>query len=1078
MKLFLILTLSFSLSSFVNATAQKVTVDAKNATFKTVIQTVQIQTGYSFIIRNEFFVKAQPVTLKVAEKNLMDVLPLLFENQPFGYVVKGKVVSAVALPAKKNVDIITERQLQDTIRGKVINESGEPLIGASVAVKGTKKVAITGNDGGFVLPNTEKNATLIITYVGYENREISANNTANIKLDKKTSYLDEVQVIPYGTTNRRLNTGSIGTITSKEIENQPVSNPLATLTGRIPGVVVTESSGVAGAGISVQIRGRNSLDQGSEPLYLIDGVPFAPNNNNINRISASALGITGLSPFYSINPADIESIEVLKDADATAIYGSRGANGVVVITTKKGQAGTTRVNANFSSGFSRVTRLMEMMDTRQYLAMRHEAFQNDEIEPDINNAPDLTVWDQNRYTDYQKLLVGETAHRTNAQISISGGTESTKVLFSSGYLKETNVYPDDFANYRGNVGINASHRSADRRFSLDLSANYAHSQNQTPGSDLTYFTNLAPNTPEFYDTDGNLQWESEGSIFDNPMAYLHQIYSAATDNLTTHFNLSYQLLPSLVLRSSFGYNTIASKQQSIAPASTQNPDHNPLSNTTFADNQFTSWIVEPQMEYSNTLWKGKLSVLVGATLQSTIQDGSTITATGFSDESLMASLGAAASLTNPYSTNTQYRYGAVFGRINYNIEDKYLLNLTGRRDGSSRFGPGKQFANFGAVGAAWIFSQERLIEDNLSFLSYGKIRGSYGITGNDQIGDYRFLDAWGPYERNYGNTSALYPMWLYNPNYGWESNKKLEAALELGFFNDRLLISTAYFRNRSGNQLVEYTLPTQTGFYGITANLPALIQNKGWELAINTDNIRNLNFRWSSTFTLTLPENKLLDFPDLETSTYAYQYAIGVPLNLIYGFKSLGVNPETGYYHYLDVDEDGNYNINDYQVHGHLDPKFYGGFRNAVSYKGLEADIFIEFRNQLGMNYIGSLYGARQIPGSMYSQPKLVMDRWQESGDITDIEKYSTIVSSTTSRIVNSDAVFGDASFIRLKNVSLSYTLPRSIVSHIKAQAMRIYMQGQNLITITNYKGSDPESRNLFTMPPLTTYTLGLQLIF
>jgi len=1076
MRLTLLMTFLFSLQVSANTIAQQITLDVKDKPLASVLRDLRKQSGYAFIYNENHLAGAKPITITLRNKELLDVLPLIFKNQPLEYTINDKIINIRPKKPSGQESIIIEKP-QEPIRGRVVNESGEPLAGATVRVKGIQTVYSTDRNGAFEIPPRYADATLQIEYLGYQKREIASVDASKIVLNRTSSPLDEAVVIAYGKTTQRLNTGSVGRITSKEIESQPVSNPLSTLTGRIPGVVVTENSGVAGAGISVEIRGRNSLAQGSEPLYLIDGVPFAANNNNINRIVASSYSTVGLSPFYSINPADIESIEVLKDADATAIYGSRGANGVVIITTKKGQTGTTTVNANLSSGFSRVTRMMDMMDTEQYLAMRHEAFQNDDIEPTAGNAPDLMVWDQDRYTDYQQLLVGETAHRTNAQVSISGGTESTRILFSSGYLRETNVYPDDFTNYRGNAGINAAHRSADQRFSLDLSASYAHSQNLTPGVDLMYYTNLAPNTPDFYDTDGNLQWEFEGGAFENPMAYLHQKYSASTNNLNTHLNLSYQLLPSLVLKSSFGYNTIASKQYQITPASTQNPDRNPVSNTTFADNQFASWIIEPQIEYSSKVWKGTLSALLGATLQNTVQDANTITATGFSDESMMTSLGAAASMVNPFSTNTQYRYGAAFGRINYNIEDKYLLNLTGRRDGSSRFGPGRQFANFAALGAGWIFSEENFIKNNVPFLSYGKIRGSYGITGNDQIGDYQYLDAWGPYERNYSSVATLYPMWLYNPNYGWESNKKLEGALELGFLNERILISTAYFRNRSDNQLVQYILPTQTGFSGITANLPALIQNKGWEIALNTENIRNQNFRWSSTFTLTLPENKLLEFPDLETSTYASQYVIGESLNLIYGLKSLGVDPETGNYRYLDVDEDGNYNVNDRLVHGNLNPKFYGGFRNTISYKGFDADIFFEFRDQVGLNYIGNIYNLH-APGTMYNQPTLVMGRWQQSGDITHIERYSTARSTNTSRIIGSDAAYSNASFIRLKNVALSYTLPRSIVGHIKAQAVRIYMQGQNLLTITNYKGSDPETPNLFTMPPLTTYTLGIQLTY
>ena len=1072
--------------------AQLISIAADRASVREVFSQIEKQAKFTFSYQESTIKETPAITLYIKNKQLTEVLFELSRKTDLNFKQIGKVIAVTKIkkdgPQKENglhlkpIKAVQDYEMistQDTIRGKVINENGEPLIGASVAVKGTKTVAITGNDGGFVLPNTEKNATLIITYVGYESREVSANNTANVILNKKTSYLDEVQVIPYGTTTRRLNTGSVSSITSEEIENQPVSNPLATLAGRVPGIIVSENSGMPGSGFSIQIRGRNSLAQGSEPLYLIDGIPFSPGNINMNVItnSPSPFSISGQSPFYAINPTDIESIEILKDADALAIYGSRGANGVVMITTKKATVGKTSISANISSGVSHVVRMMDLMNTEQYLEMRREAFNNDGYDPDIFSAPDLLLWDTNRYTDYQKELIGGTARRTNAQLSVSGGTANTQVLFSGGYLKETNVFPGDLPNQRGNASINARHASSDQRFQLNLSTAYSYSENRSPATDLTYLTYLAPNTPSFYDDARNLQWELNGATFENPYTFLHRKFVAQTENFNSSLVASYQLFESLTIRTSMGYNTVIGNQIGVNPASAENPIYSPVNNTVFADNRFSGWTIEPQAEYTDNLWLGKLSILVGATLQSNTHDASSITASGFSNESLMESLGAASELTFPYSTNTQYRYGAAFGRINYNIADKYLINITGRRDGSSRFGPGKQFATFGAVGAAWIFSEEQWVKQAIPVLSYGKLRGSYGSTGNDQIGDYRYLDTWAPYERNYSNMATIYPLWLYNPSYGWEVNKKLEGALELSFFEERTLLSTAFFRNRSGNQLVNYSLPTQTGFMSINRNMPALIQNSGWELMLNTVNIRNSLLNWSSSFNITFAKNKLLEFPDLETSPYAYQYIIGQPLNLIYGFRSMGVDPETGVYQFLDVDGSETFNAADLTVNGNLDPKYYGGFRNTISIKGFEADVFFEFRKQIGLGHLGATYLQRQIPGTMYNQPSYMLDRWQQEGDLTEIEKFTTF-DWNTGNTTSSDVLYEDASYLRLKNICIAYNFPKTITQKIKADNFRIYLQGQNLLTITNYSGIDPETRNPFWLPTLGTYTIGAQIIF
>lgn len=1080
MKLTVLLSLFLCLQVCAGTHAQTIDLDVRGAVFKSVLMSIQKQSDYSFVVNEDLLQKANPVTASIHAKDIKEALAIVFFNQPFEYEIKGMVI---VLKEKTVKDKKEESLQQSVIRGRVTDSLGTPMQGVIVQLKGTNRQTFTDRNGQYEMSNVPNDAILSFRLLSYEPYETPARgNEVNVMLKYQYSPIDETVVIGYGTTTKRLNTGSVGRITAKEIENQPVSNPLATLAGRVPGVVVTENSGVPGAGFSVQIRGRNSLVQGSEPLYLIDGIPFAPGNNPLNRIATSALGFEdfggGLSPLYNLNPANIESIEILKDADATAIYGSRGANGVVMITTKKATIGKTTLNANIHSGFSRVARMMDLMNTEQYLEMRREAFRNDDIEPDVNSAPDLLIWDTDRYTDHQRELIGGTAHRTNAQLSISGGTANTNVLFSGGYLKETNVFPGYLPNQRGNGSINANHNSSDNRFQLNLSTSYAYSENRAATADLTSFAYIAPNFPSFYDEHGNLQWEGTGIDFQNPFSFLHNRYVANTENLNSNLSLSYQLLKPLTLRASMGYNFTNGKEKAVNPASSENPVNNPVSNTVFANNRYDSWIIEPQAEYIDNLWLGKLSVLLGATLQSNAQNGSTITASGFSNESLMESLEAASALTDPYSTNIQYRYGAAFGRINYNIDNKYLINITGRRDGSSRFGPGRQFANFGAVGVAWIFTEENWMKSTLPVLSYGKLRGSYGSTGNDQIGDYQFLDAWGSYARNYSNTSTLYPMWLYNPNYGWEVNRKMEMALELGFFQERILVSGNYYRNRSDNQLVQYTLPTQTGFTSITRNMPALIQNSGWEFMLNTVNVKTGLINWTTSFNITLPRNELLGFPDLETSPYFSQYVIGEPLNLLYNFRSLGVDRETGNYHFLDVDESGTLNITDWMVNGSLDPTYYGGLRNTLSIKGFEADVFFEFRRQQGLSYLGAAYQRRTIPGMMYNHPLFLQNRWQQPGDIADIKKYSTVISNNYTNFTNSDGAYEDASYIRLKNISIAYNLPQGIISKVKATNCRLYLQGQNLLTFTNYSGIDPETLNPFRLPPLRTFTFGAQIIF
>jgi TonB-linked SusC/RagA family outer membrane protein len=478
--------------------------------------------------------------------------------------------------------------------------------------------------------------------------------------------------------------------------------------------------------------------------------------------------------------------------------------------------------------------------------------------------------------------------------------------------------------------------------------------------------------------------------------------------------------------------------------------------------------MEPQFNYNRSFDQHKLDILLGASWQEELLSGSSIYASNYSDEALLFTTTGASTLSASEKYEF-YRYQSIFGRVNYQYKGRYLLNLTGRRDGSSRFGPGRRFANFGALGAAWIFTEEAFVKDHLSVLTFGKVRGSYGLTGNDKIGNYRFMDTYGSVRYPYQGISGLAPTRLFNPDYSWESNKKLEFALDLGFFNDRILLSSGWFRNRSGNQLLQYTLPVQTGFSGITKNLPAHIENSGWEFELNSINMQGI-FRWNTSFNLTLARNKLLDFPNLEISSYASRYAIGESLNIAKVYPYQGVDQETGLWK-VDLAA-GRIIIQD------LDPKFYGGFNNSFQYKGLQLDVFFQFVKKEARNFVSSLPAVAGIRN--FNMPVALQERWQVIENRTEIQRFGTVAPSTTARsnYFLSEGVFVDASFIRLKNMALSYQIPGRWVDNAVIQKARVYMQGQNLFTITNYEGNDPEVTVMTSLPPLRTMTFGIQISF
>ncbi len=979
------------------------------------------------------------------------------------------------------------------LKGKIINGDGEPVPGATITLKpsfitpangGFASQTVANEAGEFTYTSFHVGDTLTVSATGYEPATELAieRGQVTIILRRRIGLLDEAVVIAYGKTTRRVSTGNVSRVSATEIARQPVSNPLSALDGRVSGLLVTQASGVPGAAVRIQLRGQSSLTQGSEPFFIIDGVPFAPGNGNTARLTSLLSTGGGLSPFNTISPADIESIEVLKDADATAIYGSRGAAGVVLITTKKGRAGKTVLNAMVSSGFSRVTRTAPLLNTQQYISLRREAFANDGITPTITNAPDLLVWDTARYTNFTDLLIGGTAPFTTAVASVSGGNAGTNFLLSGSFSREGTVFPGSLSDTKGSFLANLSHVPIGKPFSITLSLNYGLDRSNLTALGLAGLINLPPNTPALYTPAGKLAWEAGGAPFLNPLSFLQRTYTAASDNLVGRLQLSYTIAKGLALKMALGYNRLNVEELLLNPIAAQDPATAPRGTADFGFNRFRSWLVEPQLNYNFAWLGGRLEALVGGTLQQAQNNGLSIQGADYTSDALIRSLSAAPTVANRGNSFSEYRYAAGFGRLTYNHSGRYLLNGSARRDGSSRFGPGRRYATFGAVGAAWVFSNEAFVKKGLPFLSFGKLRGSWGTAGNDQIGDYQYLDAWGVV-RAYGGASALAPAALFNDAYSWELTKKAELALDLGFFTDRLILSAVIFRNRSSNQLVQYTLPTQTGFTGITANLPALVQNQGVELEWRSTNIATSRFTWSTTANLTVPRNKLVVFPGLSTSAYASTYRIGQPLSVVYRLRSTGVDPATGLFTFSDKDGNGIIQTPaDFEQSAWLGPRAYGGIGNTFMWGGFEAFILASFRQQRGTTYLGSLYAAGTMPGFAFNQPVYVAARWTRPGDEAAVQRPTTTTTSPAyaagTRFASSSGIYGDASFWRIKTASLSYTLPRPLLHRWGFASLRFYLQGQNLFTFTAYQGADPENQTLLALPPLKTVVVGFQLTF
>lgn len=1087
----------------VSATAfsQKINLSDHKAPLARVLGQIARQSGYSLFYDKELINSSTQVDVQVSNASVEQALDAALKNQPLTWSIVDQTIVIKQKQASYMEDLknkLKAELVQVTVTGKVVDELGYPMTGVTVKQKDKPaNVTVTDAKGNYRLNVPDDKTIIVFSYVGYETQELAAKSLPSgsvIVLIATATNLKEVAINKgYYYEKKELSTGNVSVVSAKTIEEQPVADPIQALIGRVPGLDIQQTSGVPGSYATIRIRGLNSIANGNDPLYVIDGVPFSSATLSSSAMAAGAFGGTpsannynsngtGMSPFNALNPDDIESIEVLKDADATAIYGSRGANGVILITTKKGRPGEAKVSMDLNQGIGQVGHFMDMLNTPQYLQMRNQAFKNSGVLPSSTDYDVNGVWDTNRYTDWQKVLIGGTAQWTNIQANVSGGTANTQFYIGGAYNHQTTVYPGDFGDTKGAVHMNLTHTSINQKFHLQFTASYVNDNNNIPNIDLTTNIKMAPDAPALYNPDGSINWAfyNGTSTFNNPIQSTLEHQTSVTNNLVSSLNLSYQIVSGLTLQANVGYNRDEMNETLIIPSSAfPPPNNNPNFRTyEYATTSNQTWIIEPQLNYTRKVAKGTLSALLGSTFQQSQKQSITTAATGFASDALIQDPLLASNIYLYGDNNTLYRYSAIFARIGYNWEDKYLLNLTARRDGSSRFGPGKQFGNFGAAGAAWVFSKEGFISNKLSWLSFGKLRASYGVTGNDQITDYQYLSSYNANSTTYQGIPQLLPARVPNPQFGWEVDKKLEGGLDLGFLKDRIDISLSYYRNRTANQLVSSPLPAAAGFSSIQNNLPAVVQNTGFEVELHTDNFKAKTFRWSTTVSFTLPKNELVSFPNFSATPYANTYLVGQSLFIKRIWQYTGLNPQTGLYTFATQNANGVLTVpQDYVATAPITQKYYGGLDNNFSYKNFSLDIFVQFVKQPGYGY-QRYFG---VPGTFNNnEPTAVLNAWATPGQVATVERVGTTSSVSTpySFYSASTGVVADASFIRLKNISLSYCLPEQWQHWAHVSNARIYAQGQNLYTFTKYIGLDPEAPGTLALPPLRMITAGVSASF
>lgn len=967
------------------------------------------------------------------------------------------------------------------LTGKVVSaEDLGPLPGATVLIAGSDKGSGTDSDGIFSINAVRNSITLNVSFLGYlpvdTLLQLPLKEELVIVLRKDAAMLETAVVKGYYTTSKEFNTGSVSTVSSEILEKQPVSDPMLDLQGRVPGLHISQTSGVPGAAPEITLRGRNSIANGNDPLYIIDGVPFTSES-----LSLVYGGDVFISPFASIGINNIERIDILKDADATAIYGSRGANGVILITTKSGKPGKTTFSLDVNRGIGKIVNGYDLMNTREYLEMRREAFRNDQTQPGDEHYDVNGTWDTSRFTDWENVLIGGTAQLTNLHASVSGGSQQTQFLLSGGYRKETTVFPGEYRNRKISFQSNINHRSGNNRFSSNFSLIYSDDNNLLPTSDFTKSIVIPPNAPALYNEDGSLNWGN--STWYNPFASLYQTSTSHTKNLNGALNISYKVTPGLRVSGRLGYNNIRMETTNLIPGSSVDPANVILDNIRqnhSAQNELSSWIIEPRASFDKSFGELSFESVIGSTFQQNQQEGVSLRARGFTSDALLENKNAATDLRFGQMIFSQYRYIGLYARLGVSYLNRYVINLTGRRDGSSRFGPGKQFGDFGALGVAWIFSDSRYITEKWPFISYGKLRMSYGTTGNDQIGDYKYLGTYAANGLNFQEIVGLNPVQHTNPEFRWETVRKLEAGLELGLFEDKVALNVSWYRNRTDNQLVGYTLPSMTGFSMVQANLPAIVQNSGVEIDLGYDLIISKAFSWTARANLSIPRNKLVSYPGIESSSYKNRYLVGMPLSINYMYHFEGVNPEDGLAVFSDLNRDGTITLAQDRLPVFVGQNFFGSLNNNLSYKGFRLDISLQFVKQTG--YKEHAVG---FPGffatSQGNQPRSFLDRWIQPGDRSDYPRFSQLFGSEAMtsyrRYSDSDAMVVDASYIRLKNISLAWVIPEAMLNWLPLRGLTVYMRMRNALTFTAYQGVDPEisTARSIVLPPLKMITTGLQ---
>jgi TonB-linked SusC/RagA family outer membrane protein len=1105
MKLIVVISYLMVFQLYASATYSQnmkaVSLFLNNVTVEEAINKIEKETSYSFLFTDEAVDIGRRVSINVSNGNIADVLSQLLRNTDIGYqTIDRQIILA------KSKSFVYQQEGKKVITGTVVDVAGEAVIGANILEKGTSNGTVTDADGKFLLDVSE-NSILQVSYIGYVTQEISVlsawreeDNLLIIKLPDDTQTLEEVVVIGYGTVRKSDLTGSVGSIRMDNVKGISIKSVDQILQGQTSGLHMVQNSGMPGASSTVRIRGGNSISGGNEPLYVIDGVPIYPGATDSQ---------TDLNPLNAIPVSDIESIEVLKDASSTAIYGSRGANGVIIITTKRGKSGRALVSFETYWGIQNVVRIFDILNAPNFEILSNEALVNSGGEPtyDESTIPETTDW--------QALTANKDALIQNYQLSVSGGNDRTSFLTSFNVFNQEGIIKaTDMQKFAFRTNINHSISST---IKAGMNLNLTRVNNDRVGNHvLSTRLTTPPNIP-VRENDGSYSFSDNAGVivFDNPVAVINDMVDRTAQFRTLdNLYVEWDITGGLKFRSSLGIDMIYTMRDNYNPNTVYNGRLKGGIASKNANSTFM-WINENILTYAGKWGKHAFTGMAGYTQQSSVYNEVRGGAYGFQNDILqMNNLGAGTTADAPYSTFSEWVLNSYLGRINYAFDSKYLLTASFRADGSSRFGKSNRWGYFPSAALAWRASEESFVK-NTGIFSNLKTRVSFGVTGNqDGIGvypSYALLSSYG-YPVDGQKETGYYPSQVANTKLKWETTAQYDAGIDVGFFDNRLNIVVDAYYKKTNDLLLSVKIPSTSGFTSGLKNVGE-VENRGIEIAVNAVPLDGV-FTWNTGFNITFNRNKVMNLGEL-SFIYPSQpgqelsgihlgriIQVGEPLGIFYGYVFDGIfsaaddiassaqpAARPGDMRFKDISgsngtPDGQINDLDRAIIGCAQPDFFGGFSNTFAYRNFE----------LNMNTVFS-YG-----NDIYNGTRVQMEDMQGASNMfaSTINRWTLQnQNNTMPRMYRSKSVMRvssqyveDGSYLRIQNITLGYNVPSSALLFTKyVTGLRLYTSLQNFFTFTGYSGNNPEvskygSNNVgigydnFTYPLTKTVMFGLNINF